>query len=205
MLCFPWGEGSSPCYHGTSLVREKPGVKALLWQRSNKGFVKVSLFPVCKWGFLSGGVENRNNLPRGARSTQSSELCKIWPLRSLLRTCSSVTSYGRPLKTIFLSFLEAAFNQVLLVLQKVLCASSIPAFQIGDNTVIILKTVNLSFVLNIFLCFMISFAKPPSSKYTQLGEQHSPSQKQDLPPDQTHNYISLLHLSLKAPFPLKHQ
>lgn len=111
------------------------------------------------------------------------------------------------LKTIFLSFLEAAFNQVLLVLQKVLCASSIPAFQIRDNTVIILKTVliNLSFVLNILLCFMISFTKHPSSKYIQLREQHSPSQKQGLPPDQTHNYISLLHLPLKAPFPLKRQ
>lgn len=65
--------------------------------------------------------------------------------------------------------------------------------------------MNFSFVLNIFLCFTIPFTKPPSSKYTQVREQHSPFQRQDLYPEQTHHYISLLHISLKAPSHPEHQ
>lgn len=65
--------------------------------------------------------------------------------------------------------------------------------------------MNLSFVLNVILCFTTSFTKPPSSKYTQLREQYSPSQRQDLHPGQTYHCISLLHPSLKASSHLKHQ
>lgn len=66
-----------------------------------------------------------------------------------------------------------------------------------DNTVTVLKTVPdyLPFVLNIFLCSMMPFTKPPSSKQTQAALLSSfPSQRQDQP---HHHHVSLLPLPPK--------